>query len=1093
MLIYKWKLIVLFTMYFIILGLMSNGCSHEGSSPTEPLSPQDNTDLSQVIDSFPLVITGSLPDQGMTGMGVLGAFEVNIDPTNLNGEIIPFRTSSAVKDSFIVDISNYLSIAPCSDCLKLIAVALGADQNIECTFTIRHPFKPGNLGNPPSASNRLDLHIFDVFGIVHFPGDATAVGTKLVASDKLINPDGYTESFDAQIDPIFPTTANLHPYMVMSLDPTNGNYNPSSPTGFTNIISPTGHNVLPMGCAPIPTTFRIHPDDALSINFALVITAAYGQSAVRSTMLTPTYYLPEFNRKEAWRLSASVTGNEMFESEPSSSCAVQIEVWDWNHGATVDPDMVNKDSIKASSDVASVTVEIPGVTSLPATATGPVSGDGRITPLVYQATVFNQLGAARGTKTGLVKVTDSRETGLNTGGIGDAVARDGITFFELSEFATYQIFEVDVLIPGTVAIIDTDPDPPLVQPMQRMVLDGTRSYAYQADIILYEWDLDYVGMTFDEEKVGPILNDVRFINKQKDAVRDVTVALRITDDNTPTPGVTIATRVITVRENRPPTVDFTMDNSSRIRKGETINFTAVSCSDPDIDPITYEWDFDYEEGNFTAEAFGPIASKTYNSMGQRIAALRVCDDAIPSPNCVIKTEPILVLPLFDPAIDIENTMVSREFPRDTHNHIIQTDPITGDIYIGYTGNYTSNAAYERMRIQRSTDGGITWSAPGVPKNDDYATGDWGMTMILVRDPDPKLFVFWVSEGGASSAHTADRNNIKLVYGSPHTGDNGVEWHETTDMDITLFDLSGNPWIAPPLPIDYGVLSGDGHSDYHYYSDPTDLVAVADPNSAGTIYLAYIEEAASGSSVNRSVRVIKTTNIFGYPDYNAINFVPMTTTEHVDYTTTTINFDSVDIAVDNSSNLYVTWDDNANNMIEIRKYPFGSTPGNATQIVAQSTTNTLSFPRIAIASDGSPVVVYNDTNFPGGVNGINDVVLSYGTDSLPTMSEPIRVNNYESRTSHHYKPSVAIDRNEGLIFVTYEDRRDNSSNGEIYWTVLDAGYDLILRDEVIHAPTPTIQDFDVHSSLFMFGGLGGDIGLAVSWEEYAEDTWVAIAH
>jgi hypothetical protein len=1084
----KFKLIALFTMYFILLGLISNGCSHGGSSPTEPASLQDQTELSQEIDSFPVAITGNLSDSGMTGTGVLGAFEVNIDPANMTGEITPFRISSAIKDSFIVDITNFLSIAPCKDCLKLIAVALGADQNIECTFTIRHPFKPGNLGNPPSASNRLDLHIFDVFGIVHFPGNTTSIGTKLIASDKIINPDGYTDSFDSRIDPIFPTEANLHPYMVMSLDPTNGNYNPSSPTGFTNIISPTGHNVLPMGCAPIPTTFRIHPDDAASINFALVVTAAYGQSATKATVL-PTYYLPEFNRKEAWRVGAAVTSNTMFESEPSSSCAMQIEVWDWNHGATIDPEMVNKDSIRASSNVASVTVEIPGVTDSAVSATGPVSGDGRTTPLLYQASIFNELGAARGTKTGLVKVTDSRETGLNTGGIGDAIARDGVTFFELSEFATYQVFEVDVLIPDTVAVIDTNPDPPFVQPSQSVSLDGTRSYAYHADIISYEWDMDYDGITFDVEKSIPIVNDVKFVNKNKDTMRDYTVALRVTDNNTPTPGTAISTRIVTVRKNRPPIADLKKDKESKIRKGQTINFTAFESMDPDEDPITYEWDFDYEEGNFTADAFGPVASKTYNSMGLQIAALRICDDATPSSNIVIEQEPILVLPKFENPVCIENTMVSREFQRDTHNHIVVTDPVTGDIYIGYTGNYTTTAAYERMRIQRSTDGGLTWSAPGIPKNDNYATGDWGMTMVFVRDPDPKLFVFWISEAGNSTAHTADGNNIKLVLGTPHTDDNGVDWHETTDMDISLFDLSGNPWIAPPLPIDYGVLiPAEGHSDYHVNSDPSDIVAVADPNSAGTVYLAYIEEAAVGSSVNRSVRVLKTTNISGYPSYNAVNFVPLTP-NHVDSTTTVTNFDSVDIAVDNSSNLYVTWDDNATNMIEIRKYSLGVGPGNASQIVASSATNTLSFPRIAIASDGSPVVVYNDSNFPGGTNGINQVALSHGINTLPTMSAPIRVNTYASRTSHHYKPSVAIDQDEGLIFVSYEDRRTNASNGEIFWTVLDAGYGTILPDEIIHTPTPTIQDFDVHSAMYTYGG---NVGLVVSWEEYNEDTWVAIA-
>ncbi|HEX2729059.1 MAG TPA: PQQ-dependent sugar dehydrogenase, partial [Rubrobacteraceae bacterium] len=60
----------------------------------------------------------------------------------------------------------------------------------------------------------------------------------------------------------------------------------------------------------------------------------------------------------------------------------------------------------------------------------------------------------------------------------------------------------------------------------------------------------------------------------------------------------------------------------------TIDFSGAASQDPDQDPLTYAWDFDYADGNFQADpsATGSTPSHTYATAGKRIAALRVTDD-----------------------------------------------------------------------------------------------------------------------------------------------------------------------------------------------------------------------------------------------------------------------------------------------------------------------------------------------------------------------------------------------------------------------------------------------------------------------------------
>jgi len=1077
MIINKWKLTGLFTFYFIITGLIGNGCSKGIDSPLTPDNiTQGIKSPSTALDNLPIAFSDSLPDGGSTGIGALGVFDVNLDPVELTADISSLRTGSAIGDSYIVDISNFLSITPCADCVKIDSISINTDENIVVRFAIRHPFKAGNLGEPPSAINRLDLHVFDVFGILHFPGESVTfpLSGKVLSPVRLVNADGYTDRFDERIDLFFPTEGDLHPYKVMALDPCNGNYDPSSELGFTNILAPTGHNVLPMGGDFQYSDFEIQFQNSDALSFTLVVTAAYGHSAKKNDRLYPVYCLPEFHRKEAWKVDVEVTENTLFHGMADTYCNLAIEVWDWNHGANVDPELTQKDSIKAESDVVSVAIEIPGVALNPVIASGPVGGDGQTAPLEFSAQVFNTAAGEYGMKQGLVKVIDSRIPGLNAGGVGECVDRDGVTIFPLNEFATYQTFEVEVSTPAPIPVIDTMPDPPEVYPNESITYDGSNSYDNETTIVSYEWDFDYDGETFDVNYTGPTPPSQQSENNHNTDNYEVTIALRVTDNDSPIQYSAIGTRIITVLPNRTPVANFSISPPGPYRRGDTIDFDATTSFDPDGDLITYEWDFDYQSGQFTTSPdLSSTVSHEFNQMGAYRVALRVADEGQPEPRHALYEETVYIIPRFDPSQEIDAGMLTRQTNHSMYSSVICSDPNTDDVYVAYSGRYGS---HWRIRAHRSSDGGVTWSGPMVVNNSQYDTGQRGLAMCVVPNSVPgTVFVFWISQRYNSGSVTYDGWNIRMNNGVPKAG-NDVKWDDSWNQDITMWCLSG----PSSNPYRYS-------SNYYRYSEPTDLCVVADQVSIGHVYLAYVE---GNSTVGRSVRLIKTTNIDAYPN---TAWQPMTITEHVDNTSSTYNFDQVDLAIDNSHNIYVSWDDNANGQIEIRKYPYGAAPGNAAQVVASDSDRThLHSPRIALDGNGYPVVVYCDTHFSGGTAGISDVAMCVGTGSTPTMSTPILINTAASQSVNQYSPEVATHEDSGMIFVLYEDRRDNVSYGEIYWTILSPSFNTILADELVNTSDPghTLTDFDVHA---VMNEGGSNVNLVATWEEYNEDTWVGRAY
>ena len=555
------KEIKIIAILFITAFLM--GCSGKATSPLESVN----------IDSpFPLlgVSDWNADSSPQGGMGALGLFNVSIDPVNMKGEFASIRTGSSTDVLEVVDITNFMALAPCSNCVKLKSIGLDSNGNVVVSIGIKHPFPTGDPAKPISGRNRADLHVFNVEGIVisNAPGTSFPQTGQTISGVRLLSADGYTGYLDEPIDSFHPTDATIHPYLLHFDDYSTGNYDPSNPKGFASVTDPppSGNLVMAMGCDYNYRDYVFDIDD--SFDFVYAVGCTYALSAIaKSQRFNPEYRVPQHNKKAASEVSIDITRNELRGGVASSSADVEIHVVDISHGVPMGSAL---NQMMSDSSVKNVHVEIPGITTSPVVVDGasPISGTGHdpSDPLVYTALVANSASGGEGTYAGLVKVLDSYAPGQNSAPMLQGM--DGIQrvepgtiptsgLFQIAEFATYQVFEITVSQscgPITGSIIS--PACPL-----DLVNGSTQNFTVQASsanggnpIVLYEADYDFDGVTFNpfSSNTNGVFSNLGPFKVSDPCPDNVPytfhVAFRATD-SCPTPNKTIfATCEVTVRD-----------------------------------------------------------------------------------------------------------------------------------------------------------------------------------------------------------------------------------------------------------------------------------------------------------------------------------------------------------------------------------------------------------------------------------------------------------------------------------------------------------------------------------------------------------------
>lgn len=507
------------------------GCSG-GNSPVAPNQQTGSLDNAPIIGL-------SETENAFDAVGLLGAYELTIDPANMTAEINSKRIS-AIGEDYLVSGKGFFTVTPCSDCLKLVGITITPDGNGQLIFSIRHPFAPGNPANPPSAINRLDLDVFDLAMVVA-PKEANKSNFPLTAKDVYsgltYGQDGYT----TELANVITGESAALPFFLVIDDSVSG-------TGTWNKFG--------MGAtANFDVGFSL---TAGVLKFDTYLTMGYGASAKKAQRLTPTYYNPEFNRKNAWKVVVTppqgtnppAIGNTWQDNDATTTFNVKVEVYDWQIGATEDATLATPTAVYAASNVASVSAEIAGMnTVLPSVTTDDGTGTGmQDAPLVFLVPVANQNLLVPGTYPGLVKVTDSRLPMTPADGRDFLIdTPDGVALnnYTIPEYATYQTFTATVvqgcgplefvsLTGCPAADIDNGSTVPFVI---------TGSSPLGGEPITYEIDTDYDG-TFDADPAYPAnttgVFNVLFEDNPCTAGTDYVIAFRMTDQCDPANTLVVA-------------------------------------------------------------------------------------------------------------------------------------------------------------------------------------------------------------------------------------------------------------------------------------------------------------------------------------------------------------------------------------------------------------------------------------------------------------------------------------------------------------------------------------------------------------------------
>ena len=654
--------IVSVTLFLLFVFLIS-GCS--GGAKNNPVVPDDSSLPKE--PELSVNIPDNLPD-GATVPMIFGFYELELDPSKLSGQIRPLRTSAALGDNFHVDLTPFLTISPCSNCIDIKSIALNGSNNIEMTIRTKHPF---------DTSRRYDLHVFDMRGILvtgdnireysrvkaDLDGDGSRESPIRGNVTLLVNPDGYTTFYDAIVESHIGRffDGNLCPYKNLWFNPaTDGpkcNYNPSAQPeyGFADLTHPMGHNVFPMGSTfddpKSQTTYEFNLSGLDSFTFMLVLEASYGQSTRRVNRKEPRYFLPEFHRKDAWRVTAGLTANDLKGKVPSSSAVLQVSVCDWQAGITPtetwDFHTSGLAEIRYRSDVKEVYVDIPEIlqNGISRLLLEKISGNGTFPlPYTWVIPITNEKAVDAGTYYGLVAVRDDLEGSPNA---PLAVSGSEVIPKKLGDVTTYQAFEVYVQQTNQPPVADVQVAPDPVRACKDVTISvGPGAMDPDGQIVKYEYDIDYSGnpssFTADyyQDQGSPTFGQPIVMQFDQTRTGNHLIGQRVTDN---LGSAAIDVTNLQVNPNQAPTAVLQdSDADDIVTHNDTVTFQpGVGTGDSDGVIVRYEYDFAYNGTTFVPDViqnqgqpnFGQPVQYTFLNTGasdiQVKVAFRVADDGCP--------------------------------------------------------------------------------------------------------------------------------------------------------------------------------------------------------------------------------------------------------------------------------------------------------------------------------------------------------------------------------------------------------------------------------------------------------------------------------
>lgn len=461
----------------------------------------------------PAILGPRIADDSGNLTGALGAWTLDIDPTDLSATMQPIHQAQATSfgqgDTYALSIRPFFGPRD----LRISGVSLDPDGKLRVTVSVTHPFDmPADTARPATASKRLDLFVFETDIVLVADGtDSFFGGEAVLRHGFLANADGYRATgplFDpAEFEVL---TANTFPYVMVGdvdLGDPSGNYDPAN-HGWqgANLTAPTGYGVFPQG-ASIERDLLLDLGSGTTVGLGLVVVAKYQDprngttvSEKRANRLPdptdPTalrYHLPH-GAGDLERISVNIAG-ALPDNDPNELTGVTGTILDWDGGAAaIDPATWPNDADlgqlpeasapqNAQADVPDLQASGPFSLSLNTTA-GDVETD--ISGTLRNADAFPVTGADVEVK-GLLRVEDSQDD--------DDASPTGVVQQVLSEASTaplpnpettllptvrYQAFTVtvtDVAPSGGTFTFQTQEVPINADPAQSF--RDTRTYTYE--------------------------------------------------------------------------------------------------------------------------------------------------------------------------------------------------------------------------------------------------------------------------------------------------------------------------------------------------------------------------------------------------------------------------------------------------------------------------------------------------------------------------------------------------------------------------------------------------------------------------------------
>ena len=118
----------------VLTALLLSSCSGKAS----PIIPSE-----EIQDEFQITVSENYTVSDSLNhpyRGVFGVWKVIVDPVNLTAELIPSRNAHAIGDIFDADLLQFLTVSPCSNCLRITSINFSEEMALLMDIGIQHPF-----------------------------------------------------------------------------------------------------------------------------------------------------------------------------------------------------------------------------------------------------------------------------------------------------------------------------------------------------------------------------------------------------------------------------------------------------------------------------------------------------------------------------------------------------------------------------------------------------------------------------------------------------------------------------------------------------------------------------------------------------------------------------------------------------------------------------------------------------------------------------------------------------------------------------------------------------------------------------------------